>query len=402
MKHRWLLILLLVTLLITSPGAAYSDDGESPLLRLLRFIPNNPDARAYVTFGDMDAWHTSWNVPRPPILAAVDLLGRVPRSYWQFIMPRQTALAKVLGMDSLHLDEQRSFYGFDVLQMDRFIAAGWPPDEITVVEHSFDTAAAGEALIASGYEAEALDQGGTLYSILGDFEVNLDLDLPHVGRVGERNRIALLDGQMIIGRATTVIDLALSAQSGDSLSLADDPIYLSAVHALDNPAFDGMGELIGVIFMEGPIPPDPTLILDAATAEEAAAMLEAQTEEQPLPFYSLVAFATRHTEGASYLILAVVFAPGTDASAAAETLAARMQPYVTFAERPLCEEAAFEFAAGIEDDPMPVGVVVLRADDPPTTADNEALVNTRVFAWGELVVRRDLGFLAYSGASEAD
>ena len=43
--------------------------------------------------------------------------------------------------------------------------------------------------------------GGTLYSILDDYEISLDL-LPRVGSLGQLNRIALVDKQMIIGRAT--------------------------------------------------------------------------------------------------------------------------------------------------------------------------------------------------------
>ena len=47
-----------------STSAPTSQPTGNTLLRLLRFVPDAPEYREYVTFGDAAAWHASWSVPR--------------------------------------------------------------------------------------------------------------------------------------------------------------------------------------------------------------------------------------------------------------------------------------------------------------------------------------------------
>jgi hypothetical protein len=395
--HRFILTLslLLIVPLLAACGAKQPKDtlSENAFLRLLRFVPDTPAYREYFTYGDAEAWHTSWDIPRIDNLDELDNMAREPRAYWMFIMSRQTTPPYSLGTQFLLAEDQRAFYGFDLFNLDRYVEAGSPPDQITVVEFSFDKAKIADALIASGYEAEPLETGGTLYSILGDYELALEFPT-RTGQMGNLNRIALLDGQMVIAKATANVTKVLEAQSGKLSSLADDPNYVAAATALQDPVLAKTGALVGVIMMDGLVVADPTWYLGMGAPEEALAQLEAYAQGSQLPYYTLVAFATRHTQGASYLILAVVFPKGTDASAAADILADRLRNYISLARgMPLDDLWTFDMASGVEAEGLPVALVVMRVDDPPPTPEDQAMVNAGVFSWSYMVTGRDLLFL---------
>jgi len=397
MKTR-LLTLSLSALLIVLALAACGGGGEtteSPLLRMLRFVPDTPGYREYLTYGDAEAWHTSWDIPRIDSLEELDSLDRESRAYWLFILWQQSTPPDSLGFQSMFADDLRGAYGFDLFNLDRYTLAGMPPDYVTIVEFSFDEAQIADALTASGYEVETLEEGGKLYSILDDYE--LDFEAPTMaGKLGNLNRIALLDGHMVVAKATAIVTSALLAHNGERSSLADNPDYVAAAKALEDPALKDTGELIGAIMMEG----SQFYALDALIgpqldAEQLETIREKYTGQGPrLPAYKLVAFATRHTEGASYLILAVVFPKGADASAAADILADRLRNYESWvAEMRLDERWTFDQATGTEAEGLPVALVVMRADDPPPTPEDASMVNTAVFSWMRMIVSRDTLFL---------
>jgi hypothetical protein len=373
---------------------------ESPLLRLLRFVPDTPEYREYLTYGDAEAWHDSWNVPRLDNWDELENLGREPAAYWMFIMPRQTTPPESLGTQYLRTEDQRGFYGFDLFNLDRFISAGQPPNYVTAVEFSFDGTEIADALSAFGYEAEALDTGGTLYSILDDYEI--DMESPtHAGKLGNLNRIALLDGQMVIAKATDIVIDALLAQSGEVPSLADSPEYAAAVAALEGPALGETGELVGVILVEGSNLAVASSYIPLGGPEEAVAQLREYAEGPQLPAYDLVAFATSHTEGASYLTLAVVFPQGTDAGSAADILAGRLQDYVSLRyQKPLDDRWTYQMATAVEIEGLPVALVVMGVGDPSPTPEDAPLVEAGVLSWIELVVARDTLFLVTELPSE--
>jgi hypothetical protein len=399
MRSRIVFVVLALVCLLVPPWSAFGQDSaESDLLRLLHYVPDVPEVReTLVQYGDLAAWHTSWKVLRINNVQQLDLLPRDKHAYWMFIMPRQTAPPEPLGMQYLFTDDQRAFYGFDVFGVDRFISAGVPPVQITALEHRLDSGDIAAALTASGYEAQAVP-GGTLYSQFEDMEAPAmsGVEVPHVGQFGALNRIALLDASptLLISRRTDDVLASLAAAQGEQPSLADDPFYAAAAQAVLDPSLADTGELVGVLFMSGPVPMDPATLLLDDDGDAIREQFEQMVGDNPLPLYVLTAFATHHTEGASYLTLVVVFPPETDATAAATILADRMQNYVSLATRePLTARWTFDRASGIEVDGLPVALVTMRVDDPPPTPEDAAMPNAGVFSWYEMVVRLDLGFL---------
>ena len=368
MKTRTIIIMLWIAALLVPGWSASGQDDPAPneFLRLLSFVPDTPSTRGWLTFGDPSAWHTSWDVPRLDSVEDLDALERDPRAYWMQILYRQTLPPDSLGVRYLMVGDQREFYGFDFFQMDRFIQAGQPPETVTYVEHHADPAEIAARLLANGYTASEQANGWTLYSFGEDYEMNREG--PRVGMFGDLNRIALRDNQMIIARATEVVVQAIEAET-DQPSLAGDPSYAAAAQAIFDPALDDTGELVGVMTLDEAVTMDPAFLLgeNASEADVEALREQLGMEDWPeLPMYDMVAFATRHAEGASYLIAALVFPPATDEQAAADALASRVQDYIsTRYGEPLSDRWTFDRALGVEANGLSVALLVMRVDDPP-------------------------------------
>ncbi|MBN1967216.1 MAG: hypothetical protein JW910_21360 [Anaerolineae bacterium] len=412
--RTYLLVVLVVIGLLIPPGMTASGGPpiqaapESDLLRLMRFIPDAPEYTEWVSYGDIAAWHTSWNIPRLDNLDDLDALDRDPRAYWMFIMPRQTFPRDVLGAQYLMQSPMRPFYGFDLFNADRFISAGMPPVEVAVIEHNLDNAAIAAALTASGYEVKSEEPESTLYGFLEDNESALALrdTVPRVGLTGALNRIALLDGgPMIIARATGLVTTALGAQRGDTPSLADNVAFRAAALALEDPFLADTGELVGAMLFDAAAFEfdDPFAVLGAhVTSEQLEELRERYRLDEVIRLFSYqaVALATRHTEGATYLIVAAVFTPGTDAAHFAGVLGARMQDYVSLqTQQPLSDRWTFDRASGVTVEGQPVGLVVMRVPDPPIAPEGE-MANAAVFSWIQLEAARDYLFLSPYGLPE--
>jgi len=414
MKTRVMIMILLAALLVVPLGTVHSrataQDGESPLLRLLAAVPDTENTREWVQFGDVAAWYAAWNIPRVPSLQALDFLPPVPHAYVVLLMPKQIAPPDALGLDTLIQGDQPAFYGFDFFDTERFIAAAYPPEDVVVVEHRADAAEVGDVLVASGYEAETLAGDWTLYSILGDYETAMatDIEMPFVGKLGQRNRIAIQGDRMIIGRATPPVSAALDVGSGGTPSLAGNPAFAAAAQALGDPSLADTGPLVGAIMMAGPVLSDPVdaMLGGAATQEQRDALLEELGElyaPGSLPVYDVVVFATTHSAEtkATYLTLSLAFPSGTDAQAAVDVLVERMETYVSGRTgAPMAERWAFDRAAAVEVGGLPVALVTMRVDDPSPATDDSGRPNTAVLSWVDVLMTLDVGFLA-AGEPEA-
>ena len=399
------MLVLCVGLALTAAAIVACGGGEeapqSAFYDLLRFVPDRPDYREYLTFGDAAAWHASWNIPR--IDSMDQLFGLRPElyAYWIYVMPWQTTPPSYLLAETAS-EDQRGFYGFDLFNLDRYMVAEQPPEGIAIAGFSFDAKQIADALTSTGYQTETLKPVGTLYRIRDDYEIDVDSPI-RTGRLGDLNRILLLDDKIIMGKATAPVTAALDAYNDQIPSLADDAEYAALAQALDDPALAGTGQLMGTIVMDGLV----ISLRDSVIASLGADADPQQVEEKlaelsqgpQLPTYSLVAFVTRHTEGATYLILAAVFPQGTDAQAAADLLADRLQNYVSLAsKRKLMEMwakqgARLEKATAVEAGGLPVALVFVRVDDPAPATSDAAMATVSVPRWADMVQRRDLGFL---------
>lgn len=411
MPRSMIVLVIVIASLIGSSTAgpprtyAQPPDPSNAFAQALAFVPDAPGYSEWLTFGDIAAWYTAWGMPRPLNLLTLDILPEQPRALWLFILPRQTALPSALGMDTLFMDDQRPFYGFDFFHVDRALGAGSPPNDITLIEHNADPEAIAAQLVASGYSAETLDGGWTLYSILDDYEIafqsDSDVEFPRVGALGQRNRIALNGQQLITARATAPVTAAIAAHARDMPALVDNPVYSALAAALSDPLLDGTGALVGVIMQSGleyQHAPETMLVGPSMTPEQLAEMGEELGLDDParlLPPFSAVAFATSHADDASYLTLALAFMPGADTDRALAVLESKMPAYETIStQMSLADHWSLDRSGIAEVNGIPVVLVTMRVANPPPKAADEAAYRPQVLSWGDLVMRRDLLFLA--------
>jgi hypothetical protein len=368
------------------PASANPNTTAGPLLELLRYIPDDPAHRQFLSFGDAAAWHSAWAMPCVENFEAVQNLPSPRREQWLFALPLQTLPPPVLGTQYLAVEEMGDMYGFSMYDAERYLDAGQPPDNFAVIDISADQEQIVATLRAFGYLCTADDQG-YLCSIGEDYEA--DLQSPSlVGRLGGLNRIAVLDGRLIIGKATSLITNALASDAGDKRSLADDPFYQAASHALAHPTMVENGALVGVLLNGMPFFEDPLVMLDRGNSAIQEQL--ARYAAEPLPSFALAAFATYRGSGASYLTVALVFPIGVNAEAAAATLAERLQTYVSpVTGVPLDGDWAYEDASAVEAAGLPVALVTMRVDDPEEEADE----SWHIFSWANLIFRRDVHFL---------
>ncbi len=398
-----LLMLCLFAILLTAIPLSAQDDSESPLLRLLSYVPDTPDYRSFVQYGDQAAWFESWGFEPFASLADFERRGDegdFTTTAWMFITAEQTLPPNALGLQYVLQDEMRPAFGFDIFNSDRYLQAGEPPEWITLVEGNFSERQIGQALTATGYAADELDDT-TLYSINEDYEVTLTSDLPRVAQLGDLNRIVVGDDRLVIAKATPVIESALDARSGETPSLADDPAFSAAAAALEGEAVSDMGALVGAILMDGAQLMDPEFHFGPRLTPEMLEAFEESLAELPaLPPYDIAAFATYHQTGQSWLVVALVHPEGTDAEAAAEALQARFESYTSaVTNEPFMEllgDRGVELRSvrAVEASGRPVTLLVLEDPDPTLELDEDGRRDTYVFSWNRMVFARDLGFLA--------
>jgi hypothetical protein len=373
---------------VTPPANSANAQADTPvdnsLLELLRFVPDGSSYRNYITYGDAAAWHAAWQIPRVQNLDEVEALAEADRARWLFALGQQTLPPEALGVQYLRVEEMRALYGFSFFDADRYLQAGSPPAEVTVVKSSAPPAQIDTALTNFGYQPTPLAEQGVLYSIRGDNEIDLQSS-SLVGRLSQLNRIALLDDTLVIGRATPIVMRALEAHDKDFRSLADDPSFVALATALADPTLVEGGALVGIIMIGEPVLQDPLLLLDEGNTA-LQPMLEAYAA-QPLPLYMLLGFATYRAPEATYLTLAVVFPPGTDTAQAEATLETRLQTYTSVVtQRPLDELWTVQQATSRVVNDWPVALVTMQVKEEEDTPG-------RVFAWSEMVFNRDLWFL---------
>jgi hypothetical protein len=405
MGIRILFAALLVTLTIFAvvPTIAQDATPESsvsrPLLDMLRFVPDTADYRQFITYGDQAAWYRGWGfqpIPDRDTLLSMDNSAPVYNA-WTLVMGRQTTPPEFLGYQYMRAEDMRSFYGFDLLHVDRYLQAGIPPDWIGVADFSFDPAQIASALTASGYSASALESGAKLYSLHGDYELSLDRSVPHVGQLGGLNRIALLGQQLVIARATVLAQNALQTHSGAILSLAENPAYIAGVQSLNDPSLAQTGELVGAILVDG------TMFTRDQLCPPDAQPCDVAFPDAPLPAFDLAVFATLHTPGKTSLVLALVFPESTDATGAAASLGQRMKSYQSIiARRPLMDilhdrRGDFDLAVDTKVNGRPVALVVLHDDDPSLKPDSSGVVQSSVFDWFDFIAARDVMYLVSGG-----
>lgn len=369
----------------TAPPAPVEEPtAVAPLLDLLSFVPDTPENRSMVTFGDMDAWYAATGYERIDSLDGIDALSDAQREATLFVLPTQTLPPDALGLQYLRTDNLRERLGFNYFDAAQMLQAGQPPDLVTAVNVHADPAAIGAVLETAGYTATEAN-AATLYTLRGDYEIDMK-DASPVGRLGTLNRVAVIDERadpatVLIARATGVATDALEAHAGDSHSLADDPFYALVAEYLTNDTFGYLGPLVGLTLLP-PMPGDPMVAL--GLEGEALQQQVEQYQSEPMPPTLLNAFATFRDGESTVLMLFVVLPPESDAEATGALLYDRLDTYVSLRTQDTLDGYWTREAYGtVVADGIPAAYVTMRLTDTPGNR----------FNWQQLIATRDLLFL---------
>jgi hypothetical protein len=383
-RHILFLELLFLALLFLLMGCIdLTNEPDSPLLQMLRAVPDNRDNRAFVTYGDAVLWHESWDVPRIEDVDDLEDLDDEALQLWLFVLANQTVPPQALGLQYLMSEDMVEFYGFDFFTADRYLGAGNPPDELTVVTGNFDLHKIDEALNDLDYDDNELREGVTLYTVLDDYEIDLELPTP-IGRLGELNRIVLQEGQMIIGRADDIVLDAVNAQAEED-SLADNEAFAAAAAALAGPELSELGNLVGVIFMER----DDFADQDSYADFMDEALLDEMDYDDELPKFELATFATFVEEEKTTLALLLTLDDAEEAEEAAEILGDRLRDYISVVSgRELDEFWDVEDDFALTTNNKPIAVVIMKVEDPDLDEGRAVVYN-----WFQMIARQDLYFL---------
>lgn len=336
---------------------------QSSLLEYLGYIPDEPEYRTNIYFGDAAAWYRAWGIAKPG--SFTEAWESDYREEVVHVLPAQTTPPDFLFQYAM-FEDVKGFFGFDIFSAKQYLTAG-QANRISIVDLN-DNLSINEALTSYGYTSESMS-GGMLY-LYGEDNIGMNPDSPSkTGQLTNLNRIHLDADRLIITRNTDTIQAALDSSSGKIASLSDNPIFQAAAEALEVNALSDLGELVGVIVSD----------------------LEYLNK---LFDFDLAAFATYHKNDTAKLALILVLPKGQDADNAADVIAERLQSYKSrmLGGATLEEAWTFESAQGMQVNGLPVAVVVMHAD--VHEGEQEPLGRyVNVWSWFRLVLARDLGFL---------
>lgn len=403
--------LLCAALLLTAaPVLGQAETPADPLLEMMTYIPDTFAYRRHVQFGDLSAWAESWDAVPPSsdstiasMVESGDPIERRTAKLWWNVMALQTFPSSALSGDV----QMRASFGYDTLMTQQSLEAGVVPDQLSVLTLTSDREAMTAALTTLGYTAEPIE-GGTLYSLRGDDEMDLRADLPVIAKMATVNRIAVLDnGTVLIAQNTPSIERALAARARQR-SLAGNEAVQSLVQALRGEQMSAYGSLTGFLMMDYLVvmntASDPLNMMLTMDIEEMQATLNSPTPETPveaLPAYRLAGLSVSRGDGVTYYAVSLVLLPGRDAQQAADILGRRFTNYISTGNGESMIDfmaprgITFENAFGVQTQQFPVAVIVLAQPDPVMTFEEDySTISAMFMSWMGAYAARDLGFLA--------
>lgn len=426
-RNPTLLFTALFTLALAfapSVGAqeAALESDQPPLLRVLSYVPDDPEVLAYFSYIDYHAMFAA----RP---------GAVhPANFTEFLAladadtPESALMLAVMrGISSGPGDlmayllssgpDMPQIVGFDFFDIERAVEYSTPPENVVLLEGAFIPLQIEAAHSARGYSssAESTAEARILCPQAGcDSGANVDfanraLGNPFGGHLGRSQPVLI--GDRIVASSTSYPNVlaVAGAISRTQRSLADNPDVLAGAEAVAE-----AGDLIlQAVFIR----PDQIaqnifdlFSLNPQLSAEGRQTLEARLNELltlPLPAYDLLIIADRASATEQTTSVALVYDSIEDAEQAADSLVQRLQtyhsiaadrPFVTYLEQ--LGVSAIEGSVITASTGRSVALLTLRAPLPdvesPFSSDpaESSPVYRRLFA---AFMQRDLGWLIPNG-----
>jgi len=391
--RRAVFVALTVILVLSVMALSDTDDPARGLLSMLAQVPQEAvleqqSGWAAVRYVDYEALAAAEGIGALRDLGDVDLvMTMVPISR---IMGRIAVGPDPLRNVVLSAGQMADTVGFEwLVDVDRSLEFGEPPNPGLVLDGSFDHVAIGLALEDRGYDLSSV-AGVPVWHRFDDYAISLgdrDMADPFGGHLGAAARVALLPDHLANARSWPLIEAIIAASLGETPSLADDVGYRALAEAISGPE----GWLIEALFFAGEGPGQPSDPGGTASAQDT-------DEPRSLPPFSLVVLADRQEGGEQVHLVGLVCDDREDAEVAAEVLAERLEAFrqPSDAEESLAEQ----FGARIGSTVLPVkekgtavALVEARYPAPPSwddpTADSFVPGGQLYRAWVQAIMRRE-------------
>lgn len=388
-----LLIALLLALLPGASALAQDDPPSSPLLALLAGVPEDAlpadSGWATVRYADYAALYEAEGIAALRDAGDLDaLMNDVPLPG---MLMRLIAGPEALNYLLTSTGQMAGAVGFEwLLDVDRSLEFGGPPDVGLLLSGDLDAAAIGAALQARDF-SQADVSGVTVWHRFDDLAVSIadrDPADPFGGHLGAAARIALLPGALANARSWPLINSIIGAAQGAQPSLADDAAYRALAGAITAP--DGL--LIQALFFDGAalgaVAGDPASLGVALPAADLG----------PLPPYALAVLADRQEGNDQVHLIGLVYPDAPTAQAAAEVLAGRIADF-RLSTRPdtvLAEELGATVSASVIEsaaDGLAVALIEARYPLPAERTDAETgrfISAGRLYSlWVQAIMRRE-------------
>lgn len=294
--------------------------GESPLLELLRLVPDTPSWREsgdYLVYADFRANERAAELIRYETAEQFFTADEDEQRWWIAAASRTVYFSFAPYLLEI-MEALPTLYNFEWFDVDRIVEFGTPPDRSVIYEGTFDPDA---MPFADHGFAQETRNGVAVWWLDEDYRQDFtrrDPADPFIGPLGVSARVIALPDKLIHTRAWGAMDAIIAARNGEGSSLADAPDYQALAEALSS----GDGDLISAILfttqssLAMALPPaDPLTPQPSATPDPAAS----------LPPYLLVGFADRQVGESQVHRIGLVYPDPDSAQQAAQILAARLE-----------------------------------------------------------------------------
>lgn len=311
---------ILVAVSLSAGLHAEDDVAVSQLHAMLEYVPSAAasieSGWATVRFVDFEALFESEGLSLFRELGSVDLLMEsVPLGR---ILSRIIAGPEALAYAIHRAGRMTELVGFEwLLDVDRSLEFGDPPDLGLLLAGEFDVEAIAAALESRGFSVADVE-GVPVWHRFDDFAVSIaarDPADPFGGNLGAAARVALLPDTLANARSWQLIEDIVSAALATEPSLAEDPAYRALTEAITGP--DGM--LIQALFFPG------AALRSAGGSTQTDR--EPTDELDPLPAFSVAVLADRQEGGDQVHLIALACVDEATASTAADVLARRVERF---------------------------------------------------------------------------
>lgn len=320
---------LLILLSLFSLPVTAQDDSPDPLVQALSLLPYNASIReSLISYVNLAA--TEQGQPGAPVIVSSEDGVRFSPAELRDLDSVHYGLGSLpfVGLALRDREDFRSINGFDFFDIEQYVYAGFPPEQVQIYLGDFDSAAISSALMAWDYELIEADSPSLLCWVEGCDQGNKmdirtrDPRFVFGGDLGRHFPTLVSDSQLLMSPDFDSLSSVQTVAQGEGQSLYDAPEIRAIV--------DELGERAGIVRDLQLISPftaglDQALMPDLLSPDSDAleGLRDLDYDTLPLPVY--LGFADMPTAEYEYSVILFSYADSSTAQMALDELLVRYE-----------------------------------------------------------------------------